>query len=85
MNCETGFAAETAYTTEGTYSDLSGNIIWVLVYPPNNLYYPQSPDACATPSAPPPDQSGGNWNVDTYLGTIGEGPKPFDIVVILAD
>jgi hypothetical protein len=56
-----------------------------LVYPPNGLYYPQSPNACSTPFAPPPDQTGNNWSVNTYLGRVGSDPEWFDIVVVLTD
>lgn len=84
-NCSTGHPPEFPIDTNGTSSGISGTKkIWVLVYPPNNLYYPQSPDACATP-APPPTQSAGTWSVNTFLGTKGEGPKSFDIVVVLVD
>jgi hypothetical protein len=72
--------------TTGNYSGTSqGAMIWVFVYPPNGPYYPQSPFACNGPSSPPPNQSGGTWNVPTYLGNIGDPPKWFDIVVVVAD
>jgi MinD-like ATPase involved in chromosome partitioning or flagellar assembly len=85
-NCTTAYEPETAIDTRGAYSRIPpGTLIWVLIYPPNGLYYPQSPNACATPIAPPPIQGGGNWNVDTFLGLKGNPPEWFDIVVVLTD
>ena len=85
-NCTVDYVPESPVDTRGTYSGIpTDTTIWVLVYPPNELYYPQSPNACATPIAPPPIQGGGNWNVDTYLGQKGNPPQWFDIVVVLTD
>ena len=85
-NCTIDYVPESPVYTSGTYLSVpQETTIWVLVYPPNGLYYPQSPNACATPNAPPPIQGGGNWNVDTYLGKKGNPPEQFDIVVVLAD
>lgn len=85
-DCSTGHAPESAIDTHGTYSGTSpGTTLWVLVYPQNGLYYPQSPNACATPAAPPPTQVANSWSVSTYLGKAGNDPEWFDIVVVLVD
>jgi len=85
-NCTIDYEPESPVFTSGTYLSVPGETtVWVLVYPPNGLYYPQSPNACAIPNAPPPIQAGSNWNVDTYLGKKGNQPEQFDIVVVLAD
>jgi len=84
-DCSTGYAPASGVVTSGPYANLpGGTVIWVFVYPPNNLYYPQSPDACASP-AQPPDQSGGSWNVPSYLGQESDYLTSFDIVVALVD
>lgn len=84
--CSTTHSPGTPINTTGTYTGIpQGTVIWVFVYPPNGPYYPQSPNACSTPIAPPPAQSAGTWNVPSYLGDLNDPPKPFDIVVALAD
>lgn len=85
-NCTTGLPAEFPIDTYGSFSAIPpGATLWVLVYPPNGLYYPQSPNSCSTPAAPPVTQAAGSWSVSTYLGMEGNLPQWFDIVVILAD
>ena len=88
-NCSTGHPVETEIEMKGSYSGIPEEaVIWVLVYPPNELYYPQSPNACATPTAPPPnrDSIAETWDVKLYLG-VQSNPLPewFDIIVVLAD
>jgi hypothetical protein len=56
--------------------------IWVLVYPPDGRYYPQSTDACAGIST---IQSGGLWETRTNLGGGGDAGKPFDIIAVLVN
>jgi hypothetical protein len=85
-HCSTGHLPEYPIYTSGVYSGIpEGSVVWVLVYAQNGLYYPQSPNACAVP-APPPNQGGGSWNVDSYLG-LQANPEPewFDIVVVVTD
>jgi len=83
LNCTTGIPAESQVSATGTYSGKPDNAtLWALVHAPCFLYYPQSSNARA---GEPPDQEGGNWNVDVYLGEKGGGPEWFDIVVVLAD
>jgi hypothetical protein len=82
-NCATGVPAESRLDATGTYTGTPANVIlWVLAYSPEDLYYPQSPDACA---GKPPTQVGGYWQVPLYLGEVGGPPEWFDIVVILTD
>jgi hypothetical protein len=69
-------------SVEGAYSNEVIDHIWVLVYPPNGRYYPQSTDACAGISTV---QSGGLWQADISLGGEGDAGKPFDIIVVLAN
>lgn len=88
-NCSTGYTPETKIEMGGSYSGvLSDIVIWVLVYPPNELYYPQSPSACATPTAPPPNRDviAETWSVDLYLGSQSNPfSEWFDVVVVLTD
>lgn len=85
-NCSTGYPSGEPVVVTGIYSGTSpGTVLWVFVYPPNGPYYPQSPDACAGSSSPPPSQSGGSWNVPIYLGNVGDPSKQFDVVVAIMD
>jgi hypothetical protein len=82
-NCTTGLPAETMVIVAGTYEGIpSGVDIWVLAYPPNMVYYPQSPNASVGEKMKWGD---GRWQVQAYLGEKGGLPEWFDIVVILAD
>jgi len=66
----------------GTYSgDLTGKEIWILVYPPNIVYYPQSTNACASTSTP---FAGGNWAETIRLGRPGIS-EAFHIVAVVTD
>jgi hypothetical protein len=56
--------------------------MWVLVYPPNMVYFPQSPNACDGAKM---DWGLGKWQVPVYLGTKGGEPEQYDIVVVLVD
>jgi hypothetical protein len=83
LHCTIGFPAATRIMVTGTYTSTPPDAtLWVLVYPPNCLYYAQSPNAC---KGKPPIQEDGAWQVPTYLGLRGGEPEWFDIVVILAD
>jgi hypothetical protein len=82
-DCTTGIRAETRILVPGTYTGTLPSVtLWVLAYAPNDLYYPQSPNAC---EGEPPYQEGGDWQVPVYLGEKGGDPECFDIVVILTD
>jgi hypothetical protein len=65
-----------AYTPAATYD------IWVLVYPTNGRWYPQSTNACAGVHT---QKSGGRWQVPAGFGGAGNVGEPFDIVVVLAN
>lgn len=86
--CTTGIEAESAVNMAGIYSGISQDAkIWVLAFPPNELYYPQSPNACA---GEPPSFGDGSWQVTIFLGAKeGAGtpspPEWFDVVVIQTD
>jgi hypothetical protein len=82
-NCTTDLPTETAIIASGTFTGTADNMtLWVLVYAPNTLYYPQSPNACA---GEPPFQSDEDWQVPVYLGLEGGEPEWFDIIVVLVD
>jgi hypothetical protein len=82
-DCTTGLPSESPIPVAGTYEGIPGDVdIWVLVYPPNMVYYIQSPSACDGAKMA---QTGGNWQVPVYLGAKGGDPEWFDIVVVLAD
>jgi hypothetical protein len=82
-NCTTGLPTESPIPVAGTYEGVPDGVdIWVLAYPPNLVYYVQSPNACAGAKM---DQKDGNWQVPVYLGAKAGDPEWFDIVVVLAD
>jgi hypothetical protein len=67
----------------GTSSDLPEDVhIWVLVFPQNKRFYPQSDDPVNGLRIYPAEN--GNWSVATYLGTPDSGREKFDLVVVLA-
>jgi hypothetical protein len=79
----TGLPAESPILVAGTYDRIPDGVdIWVLAYPPNLIYYIQSPSACNGAMIAP---AGGNWQVPVFLGTRDGTPECFDIVVVLAD
>jgi len=81
-NCTTGLPSATGIPLVGTYRDIPEDLeLWILVYPPNFCYYPQSPNAC---QELPVQRSGGRWNVVISLGREGYAEQ-FDIVAVLAD
>jgi hypothetical protein len=83
-DCSIGYTPESPIYTSGSFSDLpNGTVVWELVYAPDGLYYPQSPNACA--DGRPPDVNGSSWQVNTYLGRAGDLPKWYEIVAVVAD
>lgn len=82
-NCTTGLPTEALIPVAGTYKGIPNDVdIWVLVYTPNMLYFPQLVDACEGANMSP---EGGKWQMPVYLGAQGGDPEWFDIVVVLAD
>jgi hypothetical protein len=82
-NCTTGLSTETIIPVAGTYEGIPADVeIWVFTYPPNLVYYVQSPNACEGAKMSWGD---GKWQVPIYLGEKGGGPEWFDIVVVLTD
>lgn len=82
-NCTTGLPTETNITVAGTYEGIPDDVdIWVLVYSPNLVYYPQSPNSCEGVKLP---KGGGRWQGQATLGLKGGDPEWFDIVVVLTD
>jgi hypothetical protein len=80
-DCADGLEYENKFV--GTSSGLPEDVrIWVLVYPENRQYYPQSDDAGQGFQVQPVS---GSWSVKTYLGMPDSGPEKFDIVVVLAN
>jgi hypothetical protein len=81
-NCTTGLPSATKILIAGTYHDIPQDLeLWILVYPTDLKYYPQSSDDC---KQLPALRSGGRWNVNIVLG--GEDfPEQFDVVAVLAD
>ena len=82
-NCTTGLPTETIIPAAGTYEGIPDDVdIWMLVYPPNLLFYPQLLNACEGANMIWGD---GKWQVPVYLGAKGGDPEWFDIVVVLVD
>jgi hypothetical protein len=76
QHCSTNLPAGASFPVGGTYSgNLEGREIWILVYPSNLQYYPQSPNAC---DQLPSNASEGQWG--TSIG-FGGPPQQYDIVV----
>lgn len=81
-HCEEDLASRQPVPVRGTYSgDLAGKEVWLLVYPPDGEYYPQSPDDCRQL---PARASGGQWATNAYLGPSGV-PQQFDLVATVTD
>ncbi|MCB9006519.1 MAG: VWA domain-containing protein [Ardenticatenaceae bacterium] len=82
-HCQTGLIAQSEITLSGTYSNLPPNSsLWILAYPPNQLYYPQSPNACQGTVV---SLSGGTWSVPIYLGANDGTPEWIDVVAYVVD
>lgn len=76
------YPSNTAHVKEnitGTANYLPDNSkIWIIVYPHNNKYYPQSEANI---------QSGGGWSLPqpVYIGTENDTGLQFDIIAVLVD
>lgn len=69
---------DTSMTVGGTYTgDLTGQEIWILIYPTSLEYFPQSPDAC---KELPANVSGGKWNTNV---AFGGPPQQYDVVAVV--
>ncbi len=84
-DCAEGLS-HTGVQIAGTYTGIppeeEENLeVWVLVYPPDHRYYPQSND-CHSKS--PADFGGGRWSVRGNLGQEGI-TEDFDILVVVTD
>jgi VCBS repeat-containing protein len=65
---------------QGTYSgDISGAVLYVVVYASDGLFYPQALDSCVPTIT---NTSGGNWNTSVYLGLTGTS-EPFEIILVV--
>lgn len=79
QHCSTD--APESFEASGTYAgDLGGREIWVLVYPSDHKYYPQTPQACD--QLPAQILEGNRW---TTAVTLGGPPQQYDIVVTVAE
>lgn len=77
-NCDTGLPP--TIVVGGSYvGDLNNKEIWVLVYPSDLEYYPQTLDAC---KQLPSDTTEGKWNTTANLGGP---PQQYDIVVVVTE
>lgn len=77
-DCAAGL--DTTMTAGGNYSgDLNGKELWILVYPTDNEYYPQTRDAC---QMLPADAGGGVWNT---IVNFGGPPQQYDLVAIVTN
>jgi len=77
-HCDRGLATSTIVS--GTYSgDLAGKEIWIMIYPTNIEYYPQSLDPC---KELPSNASGGRW---TTKVNFGGPPQQYDVVAFVTD
>jgi hypothetical protein len=81
-NCADNLPTASSIPLAGTYAgDLTNKEIWILVYPPNLVYYPQSTNACANLSTP---FDSGQWQEQIRLGRQGV-PEAFHVVAIVAE
>jgi hypothetical protein len=79
-NCADNLPTASSIRLRGTYSgDLTNRELWVLVYPPDVNYYPQTSDACRGLSAQFAD---GQWLETIRLGRAGV-PEAFHIVLVV--
>jgi hypothetical protein len=80
--CADNLPTATGIPLAGTYSgDLTNKEIWILVYPSNLAYYPQSTNACASISTP---FANGQWAETIRLGREGV-PEAFHVVAVVTE
>jgi hypothetical protein len=75
-----GTEVPVTYTIRGTYSSDTTADIWVLIFPTNGRWYPQSFDACAGIHT---QASNGQWQVLASFG--GPQGERFDVIVVTAN
>ncbi len=81
-DCADNLPTASSIPFRGTYSgDMANKEIWILVYPPNVVYYPQTVDAC---KSLPAQFADGQWSTIIRLGRAGV-PEAFYIVAVVAD
>jgi hypothetical protein len=81
-NCADNLPTASPIPLDGFYSgDLTNRELWVLVYPPDVKYYPQSSDPCSDLSAQLVD---GLWSETIILGRSGV-PEAFHIVLVVTE
>jgi hypothetical protein len=85
-NLSDGDGVPATLTLEGSYFEDAyaeeANNIWVLVYPPNGRWYPQSKAACLGVHT---EKENGRWTVPANFGGDQNIGQPFGVVVVLAD
>lgn len=81
-NCTENLPRATGIPLRGTYSgNMTNKELWILVYPPDLRYYPQSTDACRELSAQFADEQ---WAEQIRLGRP-DVAEAFHIVVVVTE
>lgn len=82
-HCRTNLQREPApIDARGTYSpELENKALWLLVYSPEGLYYPQAIDRCAPVIM---DKADGVWQTYAYLSHNAYGQQ-FELVLVAVD
>ncbi|MCB0167444.1 MAG: hypothetical protein KDI79_24655 [Anaerolineae bacterium] len=78
QHCDDGLSP--SITVSGTYDgNLTGREIWVLIFPTDSKYYPQTPDPC--------QQLPATIMEDTWTTTVNFGgpPQQYDVVAVVTD
>jgi hypothetical protein len=82
INVRAGDQVAQTVTLMGEFPpDFVGDL-WVMIVPPNDLYYPQSPNACKGEGTP---KVGNRWELRVGFGGAGDEGIPFKIVLVAAD
>lgn len=82
-NCADDLPIDTLFPLSGTYTgDLTDKELWILVYVPHLLYFPQAADICANQSTP---LANGQWTESIRLGGPETPPETYHIVAVVAE
>lgn len=82
-HCADDLPIDSLFPLSGTYTgDLTGKELWILVYVPHQLYFPQATDICANQSTP---LANGQWTESIRLGGPGSPPETYHIVAVVAE